>query len=250
MDKQLINKVEVLQELLIDHSTGGVGDADEFFKLRRELLSEPLLNEKLPAFLKASRNLKQFWSFIKIQEGSYEGRRKFLWGAFNPVFEFLENPKNTPAEIVISERVAAITEGYIKSEWTKALQRKIEDPEGAITSSRTLIETVCKHILDDLKVEYDDKLELPQLYKLTAKQLNLAPDQHTEKIFKQILNGCQAVVEGLGGVRNRLSDSHGKKMTSAKPSSRHAELAVNLAGTMTAFLYETFENMREVVAPK
>lgn len=88
----------------------------------------------------------------------------------------------------------------------------MDDPEGAITSSRTLIETTCKYILDELKITYKDDIELPKLYKLTAENLNLAPDQHTEQIFKQILGGCQSVVDGLGALRNKLSDSHGKKL--------------------------------------
>ena len=124
------------------------------------------------------------------------------------------------------------------------MERKATDPEAAITTARTLIETTCKFILDDLKVEYEDDLELPKLYKITADKLNLAPDQHTEQIFKQILSGCQSVINGLGALRNKLSDSHGKKTISVKPLPRHAELAVNLAGTMTTFLLETYQQKK------
>ena len=31
---------------------------------------------------------------------------------------------------------------------TDNLQRRFDDPDGAITAARTLLETVCKHILD------------------------------------------------------------------------------------------------------
>ena len=82
---------------------------------------------------------------------------------------------------------------------------------------------------------------MPKLYKLTAEQLNLAPSQHTEKIFKQILGGCQTVVEGLGALRNKLGDAHGKGKRSVKPAARHAELAVNLAGAMATYLIRTWE---------
>jgi hypothetical protein len=34
--------------------------------------------------------------------------------------------------------------------WHKALDRRTDDPDGAITAARTLLETVCKHILDEL----------------------------------------------------------------------------------------------------
>jgi hypothetical protein len=58
-------------------------------------------------------------------------------------------------------------------------------------------------------------------------------------VFKQIIGGCTAVVEGLGALRNRLSDSHGKGKVAAKPAPRHAELAVNLAGSLALYLLAT-----------
>jgi hypothetical protein len=86
-----------------------------------------------------------------------------------------------------------------------------------------------------------DSADLPKLYGLTSRQLNLSPSQHTEQLFKQILGGCQTVVEGLGALRNRHSDAHGKGVAVARPAPRHAELAVNLAGTMATFLLQTWE---------
>jgi hypothetical protein len=83
--------------------------------------------------------------------------------------------------------------------------------------------------------------DLPKLYRLTADVLQLGPTQQSEDIFKRIFGGCQTVVEGLGALRNKLSDAHGKGKVPAKPESRHAELAVNLAGAMATFLVETWE---------
>lgn len=111
--------------------------------------------------------------------------------------------------------------------------------------ARTLLESVCKHILDEMKVAYEDNADLPTLYRHTAHALNLAPSQHTEQVFKQILGGCTAVVEGLGSLRNRLSDSHGKGKGGAKPAPRHAELAVNLAGAVATFLLATWKARNE-----
>jgi len=101
---------------------------------------------------------------------------------------------------------------------------------------------VCKHILDETNIEYDaNKVDLNELYKKTANGLNLSPSQHTEDIFKQILGGCSGTVNGLGSLRNRLGDAHGKGKQKIKPAPRHAGLAVNLAGTMALYLIETFE---------
>ncbi|MCD6726893.1 MAG: abortive infection family protein [Solirubrobacteraceae bacterium] len=116
------------------------------------------------------------------------------------------------------------------------------DPEGAITAARSLLESVCKTILEDMTVEYDDRDDdLPKLYKRVSKALTLAPSDHTEEQFKAILGGCTTVVNGLGSIRNRASDAHGHGRKSYRPGSRHAALAVNLAGATALFLMETYE---------
>jgi hypothetical protein len=87
---------------------------------------------------------------------------------------------------------------HVNAAWSKALDRRQSDPEGAITMARSLLESVCKHILDELQVDYDDTMDLPKLYKLTAETLNLAPSQHTEQVFKQILGAAPRWLKVLG----------------------------------------------------
>lgn len=125
--------------------------------------------------------------------------------------------------------------------WARALERRADDPEGAITSARTLLEAVCKHILDESCAQYDDSADLPKLYRATAEALDLAPSQQSEDNLKRIFGGCQTVVENLGSLRNKLSDAHGKGKSLTKPAPRHAELAVNLSGAIAMFLVETWE---------
>ena len=55
----------------------------------------------------------------------------------------------------------------------------------------------------------------------------------------------RSVVQGLGTLRNRLSDAHGIGMSASRPAPRHAELAVNLAGSMAGFLVATWEASEE-----
>ena len=45
-------------------------------------------------------------------------------------------------------------------------------------------------------------------------------------------------------MRNALGDAHGKGLSSARPELRHAELAVNLAGTLAVFLIETWKGTK------
>jgi len=132
-------------------------------------------------------------------------------------------------------------EAHIHSQWEKAIERKSSDPEGAITMARTLIESLLKHILDEQNITHNDNMDLSELYKEVAKLLNLAPEQHQEPIFKQILGGASGVISGLGAMRNKLGDAHGATKSKIKPQERHSELAVNLAGSMATFLYKTYK---------
>ena len=145
-----------------------------------------------------------------------------------------------PADGPVSSVLASFDMQGVHSIWTRALERREQDTEGAITLARTLLEKVCKHILEEAGKGYDEKDELPKLYRAASVVLNLAPDQHTEETFKRILGSCQSVVEGLGTMRNKLSDAHGRGKRPVKPSARHAALAVNLAGAMATFLVETW----------
>lgn len=108
--------------------------------------------------------------------------------------------------------------------------------------SRSLLESVCKHVIEQSEgVEYGRSDDLPALYRKASRALNLAPDQHVEEVFKKILGGCTSVVVGLGELRNRVGDAHGQGQRPIKPLPRHAGLAVNLSGTMSAFLIATLE---------
>ena len=159
-----------------------------------------------------------------------------MWNEFSPLLYYLEKKTTSPLEEII-----VFDEAHIHDQWQKALDRKQTEPEGAITLARTLIESILKHILDEQNIEYNDAADLPELYKEVAKSLNLAPENHQEQIFKQILGGSSSIVSGLGALRNKLGDAHGKSKKSIKPSERHSELAVNLAGTMAIFLFKTFK---------
>lgn len=235
------DQAEALQNLLIAHATGSSESNQEYARLRSLLMSNSSVGALTPRFVRNCRNLDQFWQFIKFELPSYAERRRLVWDAFRPVLETLERASTSPADHIFADKLRTVDASHVQSAWTKALERRTTDPEGAITSARTLIESVCKHILDESGTDYDDGAELPKLYKATAEALNLAPSQHTESVFKQVLGGCTSVVEGLGSLRNRLSDAHGKGKVGSKPAPRHAELAVNLSGALATFLLATWE---------
>ena len=242
MNTDVLNNVESLKSLLVSSATGGDADNSQYQVLRRSLMAMPRIAKLLPRFVHTCRNLSEFWGFIKPKFSTYAERREFLRAEFDPLLSMLEMESRAPSDAAITATVNAVSSIYVQETWQKAVERRANDPDGAITAARTLLESVCKHILDAAGATYDDGADLPKLYALTAKQLNLSPSQHTEQLFKQILGGCQTVVEGLGAIRNRHGDAHGKGASGTRPAPRHAELAVNLSGTMATFLLQTWES--------
>jgi hypothetical protein len=238
------DRAEALQNGLIMEATGGTFDGgDEFYKkLRREFLANSRLTPYIPPLVKTNRDLAQYWQFIKQKFPSYAERRSFIYGEFQPLLDKIESTVEVaPHQNETAILFESFTPGDISEIWKKAIDRTESDPAGAITLARTLLESVCKYILDEENIAYESDTDLPKLWALCAEQLNLSPSQHNEKTFKAILGNCQSIVNYLGTLRNRLSDSHGQGKRPIKPKRRHAELAVNLSGSMTSFLVSTWQ---------
>ncbi len=236
----------MMEGILIASATGGSPDNHVYEYIRREFMADPIIRDLLPKFVRTYRNLDAFWPYIKHEAETYALRRQIISGAFTPLLDHLEGRNFAPGDQVASEVLESFDAQGVHSIWVKAVARRSSDPEGAITVARTLLETVTKRILDETGEGYSDKDDLPKLYAAAAKTLNLAPSQHAEEPIKAILGGAMNLVNGLGTLRNRLSDSHGRggKMP-VKPSPRHASLAVNTAGSIATFLVETYQAQQE-----
>jgi len=183
-------RAECLVNILIGRATDGSWDESSYFVLRRHFLDDEVFSDLLPSWFRPQLSLDHFWQYIKNEFGTYKERRQFLWDEFDPLLSHCKSGEQFPAEPDISEGLASFDSASINRAWSRTTRRQNGDPEGAITASRTLLESVCKHILDDFGVEYDAaKIDLPQLYKLVAKQLNLSPDQHHEILSSRFSAG-------------------------------------------------------------
>ncbi|WP_196258455.1 abortive infection family protein [Pelagibacterium limicola] len=174
-----------------------------------------------------------------LRHDGFELKLKRLMSG-SPVYEVAQMATGAPSDADIAAVLLTFNPDQVWARWEAARNRRSGDPEGAITLARTLLEDVCKWIIHEAKETYQDKDDLPSLYRKLAKILRLAPDDHTEQSFKQLLGSCQQIVELLGSLRSKLGDAHSAGPKRARPAGRHAELAVNLAGTMATFLVATW----------
>lgn len=134
----------------------------------------------------------------------------------------------------------------VREGFDRALERAGSDPEGAVTAACTLIESVCKHLLDELGEPYPAKADVQHLSSAVAKRLGLDParkdvPESLARDLKQILGGLQAIAGGVGALRTHHGDAHGRGKAKATIDDRIARLAIHAASTLSLFYIETWE---------
>jgi hypothetical protein len=120
--------------------------------------------------------------------------------------------------------------------WTKAKSRAINDPDGAITASKTMLESLCKIIIDDFEGTYTNKDDFPVLYRKAVEYLELSANSQTEPEYRKIMGSCSQIISSISCIRNRESDSHASHNIA---DSTQAKFVVNLAGSVALFLIES-----------
>jgi len=239
----MFDKALMVQNMITSRAQNGEMNNAIYQAIRSELMADDVIKPLLPKIVVTCRDSDSVWGCLKQVHtggGAWQARRQYINSQFAPLLKQLEEENSTPSDSHVSNVLLQYDGEGVQSAWAKALKRRSGDPQGAITSARTLLEEVCRHILENHTDQNLEKWDLPRLYGETSKILNLAPSQHTEEVFKRILGGCHTVVENLGRLRNKIGDAHALGRRPIKPAPRHAALAVNLAGSMAMFLIETW----------
>lgn len=133
------------------------------------------------------------------------------------------------------------------SRWTDLLAyiTRIEyqishDITAAIGSTKSLLESICKTILDHEKEGYDNDDNINKLVKKTIKSLKIEnPD-----LISLFGNGLVSSMQNLGELRNKIDESsHGKSLLdkTQKIDSITASFLINSVETVSCFLIEFYE---------
>ncbi len=137
----------------------------------------------------------------------------------------------------------------VEADLQRALSQADADPQDAITSACSTVESVCKCILDEMGREYPAKQDIRGLVTEVSKHLNLSPgrdDLPTEWAadIKQILGGLASVTGGIGALRTHAGDAHGRGKRTSPVDARIARLAIHAASTVSLFFIETWNRLK------
>lgn len=116
------------------------------------------------------------------------------------------------------------------------------DPEDAITAACSMVESVCKCLLDLMGKEHPAKQDIQGLAKEVSRHLELSPDRPgIGPDVRQVLGGLATVAAGLGALRTHGGDAHGHGKGAGRADARIARLAVHSASTLSLFFIETWQ---------
>jgi hypothetical protein len=128
-----------------------------------------------------------------------------------------------------------------RTDFDRAVLSLSTDPQQALGSACSTLESICKGILDKLHMDYPKDQSIQPLVSVVMKTMNLSPDAHADPDIKAILGGLASACQGIGVLRTKSSSAHGKGSKNYILEERHSRLAVNAASTVGIFLLETFQ---------
>lgn len=135
---------------------------------------------------------------------------------------------------------------YLSMQIDLMLTMQTTNPTEAIGKAKELIESCCKTILEDNKIEWDKNWDIGQLAGETFKLLKIMPKDIPDTVsaakeVKSILGNLRAIATNIAALRNPYGSGHGKSAAYKGLEERHAKLAVGSSITLVGFLWDTHE---------
>ncbi|KTC22069.1 hypothetical protein AO390_04025 [Pseudomonas marginalis ICMP 11289] len=147
--------------------------------------------------------------------------------------------QSTPADHLLNSSFTHLPDQHLHLQWDKALARRRVDPSGAVTASRSFLESTQKWILAQRGKAVSDTR---RLFSATLQEVGLA-SQATP--MSEVLRDIDKLLISIGKVRHAHGDAHGVGDSSANLSTAEATLCVNLAGALGLFLLECHEDQKD-----
>jgi len=167
----------------------------------------------------------------------YDGLELIKRGA---TYRLVKVGGTAPVSELFESKILDLSLNHVRVDFKRALSNVDADPAGAITSACSTLESIEKVILDNLGKPYPKDQSVQPLTWAVVRELKLAPDQYSENEIKRVLGSLNNIAAGIGVLRTKYGDAHGKGKEYIQLSPRHARLAVNATSTLGLFLVETY----------
>ncbi len=204
---------------------------------------------------------KRLRSFIELEDGYLVGQvlRK-LWQYkcdYKPedpqekakLFEILakiETGVSASVLATLSTKAEVLNMDTVSRDLDRALESAFRDPESAVTSACSTLESVCRSIIIELGFELPKKKDIKGLFDSVKRPLGLSPGEinvnpEIADDVRKVQNLFPTIVEGIGALRTHGGDAHGRERGYTRLDARIAKLAIHSASTAALFLIETWQ---------
>jgi hypothetical protein len=140
--------------------------------------------------------------------------------------------------------------GHIE-EQVKGIERAVtENPGLAFDLAKTLVESVCRAVLNERSIPCSPDDDLPRLFKTATNVLPFLPveasaEAEVRKSLAQTLNGLHTAIQGICELRNQCGfASHGSANPRPAMESVQALLAAEAADAIVGFLHRVHRQDR------
>lgn len=139
--------------------------------------------------------------------------------------------------------IIAVNREYIVDIANRA-NRDVENGEydSAITKSRTLLEEVFCHEIEEKGEKPSESGDIEKLYNQVKNLYNMRQGAMVDKRVNMLLSGLEKILTSISQMRNKNSDAHGVGANRISISVYHARLFVNSAITMADFMLSVEKN--------
>lgn len=130
----------------------------------------------------------------------------------------------------------------VQDDFDRALSQAETDPEDAVTSACSTLESVCKCLLDEMNEPYPSRQDIAGLAQAVENKLNISPGRDDiDPDIRRILGGLANVSRGIGSLRTHCGDAHGRGRDVQRIDSRITRLAIHSASTVALFFIDTWQ---------
>lgn len=151
----------------------------------------------------------------------------------------------------------AVSAGLVHIErQVRALELAVaENPGLAFDLAKTLVESVCRTVLGDRSIAFDESDDLPKLFKTASLHLPFLPptasgEAGVRDSLKRTLGGLSTAIQGICELRNQCGfASHGAGAPRPAMESVQALLAAEAADTIVGFLHRVHRQDRTAPLP-
>ncbi|TAK43992.1 MAG: hypothetical protein EPO27_13620 [Betaproteobacteria bacterium] len=131
----------------------------------------------------------------------------------------------------------------------------VENPSLAFDLAKTLVESVCRTVLNERNIAFSENDDLPKLFKIASQHLPFLPPMASSEAevrdsLKRTLGGLSTAIKGICELRNKCGfASHGSGTSRPSMESVQALMAAEAADTIVGFIYRVHRQARALPNP-